>query len=122
MAQGFSDQLLSQLSDFVARQMGLHFPRERWGDLERGIRSAAPEFDAPDAGSCAQRLLSAPLARNQIEMLASALTVGETYFFRDQRCFEALGERVLPDLVRQRQGGERRLRVWSAGCATGEEA
>src|SRR5438876_7981990 len=84
MAHGLSDQLLSQISEFVAKQTGLHFPRERWGDLERGVRSAAPEFDAPDAGSCAQRLLSAPLARNQIEILASALTVGETYFFRDQ--------------------------------------
>ncbi len=122
MADGLSDQLLSQLSEFVAKQTGLHFPRERWGDLERGIRSAAPEFDAPDADSCAQRLQSAPLARNQIEILASALTVGETYFFRDQPCFEALGERVLPDLIQRRQGGERRLRVWSAGCSTGEEA
>jgi len=122
MAHGLSDHLLSRLSEFVAKQTGLHFPRERWGDLERGIRSAAPDFDAPDADSCAQRLLSAPLARNQIEILAGALTVGETYFFRDQRCFAALGDRVLPDLIQRRQGGERRLRAWSAGCATGEEA
>ena len=37
------DSLLSRLSDFLASQMGLHFPRERWRDLERGIAAASRE-------------------------------------------------------------------------------
>ena len=121
MTRGLSDQLLSQLSECVASQLGLHFPRTRWRDLERGIQSAAREFGTPDAESCARWLLSAPLTKNQIEILASELTVGETYFFREQRSFAILGERILPELLRVRQGAERRLRIWSAGCCTGEE-
>ncbi len=54
---------LSQLSKSVARQMGLHFPKERWGDLERGIRSAAREFDFEDAESCIQWLTSSSLTK-----------------------------------------------------------
>lgn len=122
MARSLSDQLLSQLSKFVANQMGLHFPPERWGDLERGIRSVAGELGAPNAEACAQQIMSKPLAKNQIEVLASALTVGETYFFRDKRSFEILVERALPGLIRTRQGIDRQLRIWSAGCCTGEEA
>ena len=92
--------LLSQFSEFVAQRMGLNFPEPRWDDLERAIRTVAAEFGQTSAESCAQWLLSAPLSRSQMDILAAALTVGETYFFRDKRSFELLGERIFPELFR----------------------
>ncbi len=121
MRRALPDPLLAGVSEFVAARMGLHFPPERWRDLERGIAAAASEFELPDAETCARALLSAPLTHTQIEVLASHLTVGETYFFREKKSFEALEEHVLPELLRARRGGEQRLRIWSAGCCTGEE-
>ncbi len=115
------DSTLTRLSELLAGRIGLHFPPERWGDLERGIGSAAHAFGLADAGSYAQRLLSTTPTHHEIEILASCLTVGETYFFRERRSFEALEQRVLPELLRPRWQGERRLRIWSAGCCTGEE-
>lgn len=114
------DQLLSHLSEFLAERLGLNFPPQRWGDLERGIAAAARAVGALDAESYARRLLSAPLTQNQVEVLASYLTVGETYFFREKRSLEVLEEHILPELLSLRRG-ERRLRIWSAGCCTGEE-
>lgn len=116
-----TDALLSQLGEFVVSHTGLHFPQERRRDLERGIEAAAKEFQYKDAGSCIQWLLSSPLTKRQIEILASHLTVGETYFFREKKSFQLLEERVLPELLRRRAKHERHLRVWSAGCCTGEE-
>lgn len=113
--------LLSELSEFLAARTGLYFPQERWGDLERGIAAAARDFELADAESCAHRILSTPTTRNAIEILARHLTVGETYFFREKKSFEALEEHILPELLRARGGAERRLRIWSAGCCTGEE-
>ena len=115
------DLLLSRFSRFLAVQIGLHFPPERASDLQRGIRSAAREFGFEDVADCVQWLMSAPLTRSQIEILASNLTVGETYFFREPRTFEIFEEHVLPELVRLRRGGEQRLRLWSAACCSGEE-
>ena len=66
-------------------------------------------------------LSSEPPTRNQIEILASYLTIGETYFFREKQTFEILEERILGDLIKTRRQNERRLRIWSAGCCTGEE-
>ncbi len=121
MRCALSDPLLSGLSEFLAAQTGLHFPRERWGDLERGIAAAAREFGVRDVEAWVQRLLAAPLTRAQTEVLASHLTVGETYFFREKKSFEALEQYILPELFHTRRDSERRLRIWSAGCCTGEE-
>ncbi len=117
-----SEVLLSRLSEFVASHIGLYFPEERRRDLERGIVTAAKEFHHKDAGSCIEWLLSAPVTKRQIEVLASHLTVGETYFFREKKSFQALEGRVFPDLIGLRgKNNERHLRVWSAGCCTGDE-
>ena len=50
-----------------------------------------------------------------------ALLNNETYFFRDLAFFETLANRILPDLAEKR-AASRRLRIWSAGCSTGQEA
>ena len=49
----------SQLSEFIAERIGLHFPSERWGDLQRGLAEAAGEFGFADVAECADWLLSA---------------------------------------------------------------
>ncbi len=101
--------------------MGLYFPRERWTDLERGISLASNDFGFESPERCVQWLLSAPITTTRIDTLANYLAVGETYFFRGQGCFEALREYVLPKLIRSQRQRERRLRIWDAGCSTGEE-
>ncbi|MBE3038764.1 MAG: protein-glutamate O-methyltransferase CheR [Chloroflexi bacterium] len=121
MTDTLLDQQLSELSDFVASTMGLYFPRERWSDLERQAKLAAREFGHPDVESFLEWLLTSPLSREQVEMLASYLTISETYFWREPHVFEALRDQILPELIRLREGNGRHLRLWSAGCATGEE-
>ncbi len=122
MPTKISSTLLSQVSEFITERMGLHFPKERWRDLERGIESATAELGFQDAESCLQSLVSSALTKGQVEILARHLTVGETYFFRDERSFEILEQRVLPELIFTRRGSNQRLRIWSAGCCSGEEA
>src|SRR3989338_8476661 len=116
-----SEALLSELSALVARHLGLDFPRERWGDLERGMPEIARAFGIHGIEALVRHLSFAPLTRREVELPASYLTVGETYFFRERRRFEALAEHVLPELPQARGGTGRHLRFWSAGCCTGEE-
>ena len=121
MSVALSPNLLAQLSQFVASRMGLNFPQERWDDLANGMASAAQGQGSRDAEAYVQWLLSSPLTRREIETLASHLTVGETYFFREKSSFDILEEQVLPELIRLHRGDAMRLRIWSAGCCTGEE-
>jgi chemotaxis protein methyltransferase CheR len=112
----------TRLSELVAERIGLHFPNERLADLQRGLAGAAAEFGFDEVAKCADWLLGAPLTRTQLQVLASHLTIGETYFFRDKKTFDVLASRVLPDLIHARRGREQRLRLWSAACCSGEEA
>ncbi len=52
--------------------------------------------------------------------VVEAMTTNETSFFRDPGVFDAIRDVVIPDLV-ARRAAERRLRIWSAACSTGQE-
>lgn len=114
---------LEEFSTFLSTRMGLHYPRERWADLERAVVQMAAELGYADADACMRHFLTTPVDRAEIETLASHLTIGETYFFREPASFDALATRILPDLIAQRRSFHNRyLRIWSAACSTGEEA
>jgi chemotaxis protein methyltransferase CheR len=122
MNVSLTPELLGEFSDFVAAHMGLHFPSDRWPDLLRGIRSAAQEAGITHVEAWVRKLMTAKLSRHQLELLASHLTVGETYFYREHRIYEILTNQILPEFIQARRGREPHLRLWSAGCCTGEEA
>jgi chemotaxis protein methyltransferase CheR len=113
--------LLARLGDFLAAHTGLDFKGRRAPELERAMRSAAREAGHADLESYVHGLLAATPTRSQVEALASHLTVGETYFFREKEALGALESQMLAPLIQQRARGERRLRIWSAACSTGEE-
>jgi chemotaxis protein methyltransferase CheR len=122
MTQKISDELLTQFSDFLTAKIGLFFPANRRQDLTRGLKAATRDlgYDSVELGI--RQLMTSPLTRPQIEVLASHLTVGETYFFREKKSLAVLENHILPELIRSRRERERHLRIWSAGCASGEEA
>jgi chemotaxis protein methyltransferase CheR len=121
MKRTLSNNALLELSKFIALNFALHFPEERWDNLERNIISAAKEFGYQDTGKLIQYITSSPLTRESAEILASYLTINETYFWREPQTFKALEQEILPELISVRKQDEKRIRIWSAGCSTGEE-
>ncbi|MEA1673686.1 CheR family methyltransferase [Nitrospirillum sp. BR 11163] len=124
MSRTLPDTLLAAMSDRLSASIGLYFPADRWTDMERGLERAAAELGYPSTLAAVQHWLTAGAPdRVQLEALAGQLTVGETYFFREPKSFEALGQKILPDLIAERRAhGLLALRIWSAACCTGEEA
>lgn len=117
-----SDPLTQAFSEHLAEQVGWGFAHARWPELRRGLEALAREAGPGNAQSLMRAWLRAPLRREQVESLARHLAIGESYFFREPAALELLQEEVLrPLIARRRAEGRRWLRLWSAGCSTGEE-
>jgi chemotaxis protein methyltransferase CheR len=110
---------LDRFRDQISRRFGL-----RWDDDKLDLLGEVLDRRARARGLDAPRYLdevtAAPRRAAELRALADELTIGETYFLRNADSFRALAEEVLPALARAR-AGERRLRIVSAGCASGEE-
>jgi chemotaxis protein methyltransferase CheR len=112
---------LALFAKFITRTMGLHFTEERLFELDQKMVAVARDAGYPDSLQYQLWLMSAPLSREQLDTLARALTIGETYFLRDPRSYQVLEEELIPGLLALRRGTDRSLRIWSAGCSSGEE-
>lgn len=117
-----SDEVCRLARSLIAYRLGLDFPEARQADLERGLARALRSASTSSPETYLSTLATLPDGSSEWRRLAGYLTVGETYFFRDRGCVEALEQQVLPSLIAaRRSAGNLRLRLWSAGCATGEE-
>ena len=106
------------IARLVAERTGLVFAPNRCESLELAVRRVMADQSLTELSEFARRL---ELHSLPWDALIAEMTVGETYFFRDKPHFDFLSQAILPALREQRGSGYR-PRVWSAGCASGEEA
>jgi chemotaxis protein methyltransferase CheR len=109
-----------RFSQLVEERYGLRFPEKRYADLELGVRHAFAASTCADLDEFYHLLLDPHAGEMELDRLINALTVNETYFFRDAGQFDALYYHVLPQVIERRRP-LRTMRIWSAGCSSGEE-
>jgi len=102
----------------VGSRSGLVFPPDRREGVELGIRRAMARAKIADPERYRCQIGT---SESLFDDLLDELTVGETYFFREPAQFEYIRREILPE-IRQGRNAEHPIRVWSAGCASGEEA
>lgn len=112
-----SDPYFSRLKALVIDVTGMAFYADKDNDLALIVADRMAECGAK---GCALYLERLQADSGEMEALVAELTIGETYFFRHMEQFQALRQVVLPDIL-ERNAETRRLRIWSAGCATGPE-
>jgi chemotaxis protein methyltransferase CheR len=114
-----SDAEFGELAGLLHRTAGLAFDDSRRDSLAYSVNE---RMRASGCASVADylRLLAAPSGAAERQALLDEVTIPETHFFRNPPQIRALRQHVLPELMRQ-AAGRRRLRIWSAGCSTGEE-
>ena len=104
----------------LRERFGIDFGAYKRPTLLRRLRG---RIAAVGAGDITGYLAYLAVHPDEYQHLVSAFLIKVTEFFRDPALFDALRDEVLPEiLARAARHGERELRLWSAGCATGEEA
>lgn len=109
-----------RFQDYLIRHSGLHFEERNLKTLERGLMRRMRALRSVGYREYFQYLEKFAERRQELKKLLGLLTIGETYFFRYLAQFEGLWQKVLPELI-LRNRDSRTLRLWSAGCSTGEE-
>ena len=111
--------LLDELAQLAARRIGLRIPddaRDRFAGMLRERAAHLGHASLKDY----RTFLVGRQATEEWEEFARVFTTGETFFFRDHGQFDLLRLRLLPELI-ARHHHDKTLRLWSAGCASGEE-
>ncbi len=118
-AKDSAPEWLPEIVDLMRTKTGHDFRLYKAGTLQRRIerRMAMAAIDTDGMERYLEVLRS---DTNELKLLASDLLINVTSFFRDRPAFDFLTETIIPDLV-HRQSSDQPLRIWIAGCSTGEE-
>ncbi len=108
------------LRDLFHEHAGLCFRDDLVYLLERRLGPRLKVHGLADFGEYHRFLCHDPQRRAELETATDLLTTNETYFFREPQQLGAFAEEILPMLA-QANRAARRLRIWSAGCSSGEE-
>ncbi|QFU18002.1 protein-glutamate methyltransferase [Microvirga thermotolerans] len=108
------------LKNQVIERTGHFYYHDKDDLLWERIRKRLRATGCRDSIDYLERLNDPALGPAEWARLEAEITIGETFFFRYAEQFAALRERILPEIVERRRS-DRRLRIWSAGCATGAE-
>lgn len=111
-----------QLCLLVRERTGIRILDHQMDTLRRTVADGLSRFGHGDAADYLAALRAARASSPEHEHLIAGITVGESYFFRDQAQMAWLREQWLPQLIAQRRAENNlSLRIWSAGSSDGQE-
>ncbi len=118
-----SDATFRQLREFIYKQTGIYFQDNKKYLLEGRLGKRLQVLNLPDFERYDQLLRAGTGRADEMRFLYDAVTINETFFFRNEPQFEAFEKTLVPQIVASRkQNGRATLRVWSAASSSGEEA
>ena len=112
---GYSDPAFVRIAELAHMLAGLVFPPNRQPSAEAGMRRAMSVLHVSSPAELLRMFENPGTSRDAV---LAELTVGESYFFRESAQLDVLTADILPA---RRSEAARPLRMWSAGCASGEE-
>jgi len=114
----YDEVFLTQVMRHLFQTRGIDLTGYSESFVYRAIRKRIGRSESVDQNDYLRKLQSGEDETNQ---LLAALSINVTEFFRDKGAFEAFSECVIRPLLQAKSGANSILRIWSAGCATGQE-
>jgi len=107
--------------NLIEEKTGLYFSYNKKKNFEKELSNIYKEHSFNNIDEFYNYLKINSKNSIEFEKLVNSLTTKETYFFRNDGHFEIFEKYILPEIIKTRRN-ERKIRIWSAGCSTGEEA
>ncbi len=120
--QGAPEPDLVSIRDLIYQVAGIFHPDNKLSLLQDRCRRRMTEVKAATLREYFECLTIRPIRQAELTALLNEITIGETCFFRNQAQLDAFRRVVIPKIIEAKADLPiRRLRIWSAGCSTGEE-
>jgi chemotaxis protein methyltransferase CheR len=117
-----SEEAFRQLRDLVYQFSGLHFNQDSKYLLERRLGKRLQALQLKSYKDYYYYLRYNKNKDQELSEVINALTTNETYFFREDFQLKTFTHEVLPEIrERKEKAGDKKIRIWSAGCSSGEE-
>lgn len=114
-----SDELFVQLRDMIYRKSGMFFNESKKYLLERRIENRLKELGLEKFEDYYYLLKYSPDGEEEFRALLDEITINETSFYRNAPQMEVFQKYLLPEVLKAKK--VKQLKLWSAGCSTGEE-
>lgn len=118
LAKDLTLEEFRRFRDLLHRQSGIYLEESKLDSLRISLVTRASRLGYP---SLPEYYKALERDDSEFNELLNLVTINETSFFRFPAQFDALRDRVLPELMAAKSGGNKGMRIWSAGCSTGEE-
>jgi chemotaxis protein methyltransferase CheR len=110
------------LRDLIYAHCGIYFDQESKYILEKRLSHRLTDLNLPTYYDYYHFLKYNRSKEQELMDIMDVLTTNETYFFRESFQLRAFSDEIIPELIKTKAArGSRSLRIWSAGCSTGEE-
>jgi chemotaxis protein methyltransferase CheR len=120
-ANAISEPLI-QIRDLIYKTAGIFQADNKLQLLERHCNKRMKALGVPTLRDYYGCLTVNPMHQAEMVSLLNEITIGETFFFRNRPQLDAMRKIVLPTILNAKsKTGQAPLRIWSAGCSTGEE-
>jgi two-component system CheB/CheR fusion protein len=112
------NQRMRTLLEQLRQRSGIDFSRYRQTTIQRRLQRRMADTGTSGIDSYLDYLHRHP---EEYHRLVSTFLIKVTDFFRDPELFDSLRDTILPHIIERARGEDGEIRIWSAGCATGEE-
>jgi chemotaxis protein methyltransferase CheR len=117
-----SESEFRMFAELLREHAGLNFTQDNRFLLEKRVCRRMEEMTCQTHAAYLFELRNDGGSESELSRLIDDVTTNETYFFRERRQLDALIDEILPELLATRASRDGRpARIWSAGCASGEE-
>lgn len=118
-----AQQTFEQWRSYIYDLCGIYFQDNKKYLLESRLHKRVTFLKLNGYEDYLNYVKNSPNRNDELKYLYEAITINETFFFRNQPQLDALVQSIIPEIVNTRAKGQRyKLRIWSAASSTGEEA
>ncbi len=120
MDTSFTKNILDLFRKTILEHCGIQIAEDALPDLTKKIQDRMNQLGLTHPVQYHALLQPSPDPNAEIRFFTEMITNNETYFFREPAHYRVLKNYIIPELLRQKS--EKKIRIWSAGCSSGEEA